>query len=412
MDSELFWQYSCERGMSSEFLTGYHIPFTMSADVSDPGVEQSIPAAAATAQQASASRFHPPGWDKDGTPQDVGSVASQRKLKRKLSPTMTTESNSLVMFQGRDQSYPDELNKLIQPLSCQLCKSQMTSMKSAKDHYESKSHDRHISAWLAKNYTEAGLQTPPIKRLVKEGPTGPNAFHCTLCDLALTSKTHARQHYSGRKHQLVEQRRSKPSGAGYYNAEGKWVRTGTKAEPAIPDDGRFGIGELHLNAATGGDVADTTTSQEPRAIEVMMTRNGRRNKDEVSAAMAAVLAESLMCKICKISVTSASQIKMHLDGAKHQKNLRKQMLEEDSGSAAAATSSSSQLQEQQQAVATLPASIDLSSEYLLYRTPSGSYYCKLCNKAMNHISILHQHLQGKKHLKTVRQQNDKGLSSS
>lgn len=397
--------------MSSEFLTGYQIPLTMSADVSDPGAEQSIPAAA-----ASASRFHPPGRDKE-TPQDVGSVASQRKLKRKLSPastTMLTESNSVVMFQGRDQSYPDELNKLIQPLSCQLCKSQMTSMKSAKDHYESKSHDRHISAWLAKNYTEAGLQTPPIKRLVKEGPTGPNAFHCTLCDLALTSKTHARQHYSGRKHQLVEQRRSKPSGAGYYNAEGKWVRTGTKAEPGLPDDGRFGIGELFLNP--GGDVADTTTSQEPRAIEVMMTSNGRRSKDEVSAATAAVLAESLMCKICKISVTSASQIKMHLDGAKHQKNLRKQSLEEDSGpaaaAAAAATSSSSQLQEQQQAVATLPASVDLTSEYLLYRTPSGSYYCKLCNKAMNHISILQQHLQGKKHLKTVRQQNDKGLSSS
>lgn len=320
------------------------------------------------------------------------------------------ESN-VVMFQGRDQSYPDELNKLIQPLSCQLCKSQMTSMKSAKDHYESKSHDRHISAWLAKNYTEAGLQTPPVKRLVKEGPTGPNAFHCTLCDLALTSKTHARQHYSGRKHQLVEQRRSRPSGAGYYNTEGKWVRTGSKAEPGVPDDGRFGIGELFLPPR--GDVTDTTSStsissQEPRPIEVMTT-NGRKSKvEEVSAATAAVLAESLMCKICKISVTSASQIKMHLDGAKHQKNLRKQSMEDDgSGSGSVSGSASSSQLEQQ----TMLATVDSNNDYLLYRTPSGSYYCKLCNKAMNHISILQQHLQGKKHLKTVRQQIDKGLNS-
>lgn len=320
------------------------------------------------------------------------------------------ESN-VVMFQGRDQSYPDELNKLIQPLSCQLCKSQMTSMKSAKDHYESKSHDRHISAWLAKNYTEAGLQTPPVKRLVKEGPTGPNAFHCTLCDLALTSKTHARQHYSGRKHQLVEQRRSRPSGAGYYNTEGKWVRTGSKAEPGVPDDGRFGIGELFLPPR--GDVTDTTSStsissQEPRPIEVMTT-NGRKSKvEEVSAATAAVLAESLMCKICKISVTSASQIKMHLDGAKHQKNLRKQSMEDDgSGSGSVSGSASSSQLEQP----TMLATVDSNNDYLLYRTPSGSYYCKLCNKAMNHISILQQHLQGKKHLKTVRQQIDKGLNS-
>lgn len=391
--------------MSSEFLTEYDIPL----------------AKMSSHQSIESNRFHPPGRNREKTTQDVipvVPVASPRKLKRKmqLPPPMniTTneeagagagESNNLVMFQGRDQSYPDELNKLIQPLSCQLCKSQMTSLKSAKDHYESKSHDRHISAWLAKNYTEAGLQTPPVKRLVKEGPTGPNAFHCTLCDLALTSKTHARQHYSGRRHQLVEQRRSKPSGAGYYNTEGNWVRTGSKAEPGAPDDGRFGIGELFLTPPRA-NVSDS--SQEPRPIEVMTT-NGRKCKvEEVSAVTAAVLAESLMCKICKTSVTSASQIKMHMDGAKHQKNLRKQSMEDDSfGSGfASGSAGSSQLEEQ-----SVPASVDLKIDYLLYRTPSGSYYCKLCNKAMNHISILQQHLQGKKHLKTVRQQTDKGLNS-
>ncbi|KAH8397993.1 hypothetical protein KR222_009177, partial [Zaprionus bogoriensis] len=303
-------------------------------------------------------------------------------------------NGGLVLFQGRDQSYPDELNRLIQPLACQLCRSQMTSMKSAKDHYESKAHDRHISAWLAKNYTEAGLQTPPVKRLVKEGPTGPNAFHCTLCDLALTSKTHARQHYAGRKHQLVEQRRSKPSGSGYYNAEGMWVRTGTKAGETLLGDGM----------------------ESPRPIEVM-TSNGRqpgaRNEPVAApsaapsgapaAAAAAVLADSLTCSICRISVTSASQIKMHLDGAKHQRNLRKQSLEENGGNGSAL------LQLPEHTLALLPG-VELDGELAMHRTPSGSYYCKLCNKAMNHISILQQHLQGKKHLKTVRiQQSDKEL---
>ncbi|EDW00456.1 GH11857 [Drosophila grimshawi] len=318
---------------------------------------------------------------------EIPTISSQRNLKRKISDP--PEANSFVMFQGRDESYPEELNKLILPLSCQLCKAQMTSMKSAKDHYESKAHDRHISAWLAKNYTEVGLQTPPVKRLVKQGPTGPNAFHCNLCDLALTSMTHARQHYAGRKHQLVEQRRSRPSGAGFYNAEGNWVRTGTKAE-VVADDGRFGIGELFVKAAV-------VTDLQYMASDIV---ESNCNGDQQLEAKTPALDESLTCKICKISVTSASQIKMHLDGAKHQKNLRKQNLEDDATTPALCGAPEHTLS------TAAPVVTDVDGELSMYRTPSGSYYCKLCNKAMNHIFILQQHLQGKRHLKTVRQNAD------
>ncbi|KAH8386393.1 hypothetical protein KR093_000215 [Drosophila rubida] len=293
------------------------------------------------------------------------------------------------MFQGRDESYPDELNKLILPLSCQLCKCQMTSMKSAKDHYESKAHDRHISAWLAKNYTEIGLQQPPVKRTVAkqqqqpQGITGPNAYHCELCDLALTSLTHARQHYAGRKHQLVEQKRSRPSGAGYYSQHGKWVRTGSRVEAAsFVDDGRFRIGELFLQPAATA-TPDSTTPEEPKAIEVVP--NKATKQPEVAAAQ---MDATLSCRICQISVTSASQIKMHMDGAKHQKNLRKQQLEEEQLPAEGSPSSAPR--------------VLADGDLTMYRTPSGSYYCKMCNKAMNHISILQQHLLGKKHLKAAR----------
>ncbi|XP_034489566.1 zinc finger RNA-binding protein [Drosophila innubila] len=344
--------------------------------------------------------------------QTIPAVASQRKLKRKLNAEDESPANgempNLVIFQGRDESYPDELNKLILPLSCELCRTQMTSMKSAKDHYESKSHDRHISAWLAKNYTDVGLQTPPIKRLLKQGPTGPNAFHCDVCDLALTSSTHARQHYNGRKHLLVVQKGLKPSGAGYYDAAGKWVRTGTKAEPTVVDDGRFGIGGLFLKPIT-----TTTSGSRPMAIEVLGS-NGQQSEaaavgaGEVtfSASLAAV-DDSLSCKICGISVTSASQIKMHLDGIKHQKNLLKHNIHEDDATnsipipTSTPTSTPTQTPNVESAM-----SVDNNADYVMYRTPSGSYYCKLCNKAMNHISILQQHLQGKKHQKILRMQNE------
>lgn len=70
----------------------------------------------------------------------------------KKEPTIpeVTNDGKLAMFLGRDESYPDELNSLIHPLSCDLCNTKMNSRLLAKDHYESKAHDKHISAWLFK----------------------------------------------------------------------------------------------------------------------------------------------------------------------------------------------------------------------------------------------------------------------
>lgn len=56
----------------------------------------------------------------------------------------------LIMFYGRDESYPYELNKLIHPTSCELCNVQMNSLRSARDHFSSKVHDRNITLWLKK----------------------------------------------------------------------------------------------------------------------------------------------------------------------------------------------------------------------------------------------------------------------
>lgn len=336
----------------------------------------------------------------------IPAVASQRKRKLNKEDdddsSFNVEISSLVIFQGRDSSYPDELNKLILPLSCELCRVQMTSMKSAKDHYESKSHDRHISAWLAMNYTNVGLQTPPIKRMIKQGPTGPNAFHCEVCDLSLTSTTHARQHYNGRKHLLVVQWGLKPSGAGFYDATGKWVRTVTKVqpEPTVPNDGRFGIGELFIRPP-----ARTTSGSKHMAIEVLGSNGQQSDTAPVGLGTSSLAVDdSVSCKICGISVTSASQIKMHLDGIKHQKNLLKHNISDDGSTNSIPTSTPSPSVE--------PAmSVDINVDFIMYRTPSGSYYCKLCNKAMNHVSILQQHLQGKKHQRTLRVQNDNKVTT-
>ncbi|XP_068159350.1 zinc finger protein 346 [Drosophila tropicalis] len=407
---------------SSEYLSGYHIPLLIGGSAPPPALSQgdqsnrsvSLPHRSKEEPLDAAKRFTAPG--KHGMYIDVEVDAPPRAKKQKpsngidLIPITTTINNgdggpaSLVMFPGRDESYPDELNKLIKPLSCKLCQTQMTSMKSARDHYESKSHDRHISAWLAKNYTEIGLQLPPIKRLIKQGPIGPNAFHCDLCDLALTSTPHMRQHYAGRKHKLVEQRRSKPSGAGYYTNEGKWVRTGSKVGET-PPDGRFGIGVMFIAEEQQQQQQPQQTVPQPAAAATASEDQPLMVVDPshipVSpAASGASLYDSLTCDICKINVTSPSQMQMHCEGSKHQKNLR-------------IANGNPLAMEQQPPLPALPELSLLSAastenfdvaDLSMYRTPSGSYYCKLCNKYMNHVTILQQHLIGKKHIKMVRQQ--------
>uniref|UniRef100_A0A1A9VRK9 C2H2-type domain-containing protein n=1 Tax=Glossina austeni TaxID=7395 RepID=A0A1A9VRK9_GLOAU len=309
--------------------------------------------------------------------------------------TETTADGKLVLFQGRDESYPDELNKLIHPMSCELCNVKMNSLLSAKDHYESKIHDRGLSAWLKKNYVEKGLEAPPVKRFLKQGTTGPDAYYCEACDLKLTSLAHANQHYAGKKHRLVVSKFAKPSGAGYYDSEGRWVRTASKQSVKVPNDGgRYGIGEQFK-------VSNSSSANSNSSIDVKPNVETSNQPDNL-----------LFCSMCSVSVTSALQMAMHLNGIKHKKKLQKTggestKVANESNTDQPATTCF-QLQENVlstvlQADSTTTDPSDLS----MYRTPSGQFYCKVCNTTMTNVPSLQQHLSGKRHLKAQAEEKAK-----
>ncbi|XP_017066427.1 zinc finger matrin-type protein 3 [Drosophila eugracilis] len=353
---------------SSGFLTDFHIPHlppgaTPNAPM-DIDRDESPPALAISA----GNRLVAPG--KQTGKSDPGSIKPKKRKAERIEEISLEADGKLGLFPGRDESYPEELNRLIGPLNCELCKAQMTSRKCARDHYESKAHDRHISDWLAKNYTEAGLKPPAVKRPAK-GPTGPSAFHCDLCDLDLNSSKHARQHYLGRKHKLVEQRISKPSGSGHYDESGKWVRAGSKVEGGgvNSSDGRYGIGIEFTK--TESSTKEAPKEEVPQKVLIKSDDKQRT------------------CTLCNIVVTSAPQMQMHVAGARHQKNMRN-AVQDPPGDVS--------LPE-----APLPVAEKLTAEELaLYRTPIGQYYCKPCNMIMNHVTTLQQHLVGKKHLKAIK----------
>lgn len=91
-------------------------------------------------------------------------------------------------------------------------------------HYDSKNHDKKITTWLTEWSNRTGEPMPKRQKVIEkkkkwyvqnktiliirlimqllEGPAGPNAFHCDVCDLALTSLQHANQHYMGKRHRM------------------------------------------------------------------------------------------------------------------------------------------------------------------------------------------------------------------
>lgn len=278
----------------------------------------------------------------------------------------------------------------------------MNSPQSAKDHYESKAHDRHITTWINKFYADKGTKPLIVKRFVKDGgPVGPNAFHCELCDLKLTSQAHASQHYAGRKHKLVAQNVSRPAGSGYYNNEGKWVRTSTKAEE--DKSSRFGIGvkfteeaqKANISAASS-TAADTTTAMDIDE-EIPSPKKAKKSDTDVIA-----INPALHCSVCNISVTSSTQMVMHMEGIKHRKKLTSMGIEPSS---TPLPSESEPITAESIANNSVLASAlkqdDSNIDVSMYRTPSGQFYCKTCNMNMQHSAALLQHLSGKKHLRKV-----------
>ncbi|XP_011204382.2 zinc finger matrin-type protein 3 [Bactrocera dorsalis] len=409
--------------MSNEFLAGYHIPTipqgiptTTPVPFSNEGQLQTMES---HNQYQNFNRYIPPGLQGISTTP----LMPPKPLKRKYdvgpgSKDMVTETSTngqLVIFYGRDVSYPEDLNKLLHPLHCTLCGVQMNSSKSAKDHYESKQHDRHITNWLKINYTEKGLSAPTVKRFIKDGPSGPDSFHCEVCDLNFGSLAHASQHYAGRKHKLVMGKISQPSGSGYYNAENKWVRTGTKFIPKTDNDNRFGIGELFKQqtdetAINIASTADTTTTQTSvpeniasNSVEKILVSTGETLNTK---------ALPLHCEICKINVTSEVQMAMHLKGIKHKKKLKTLSIDETLEQSPVVSSVHAVLIKTEDTILESLKKSNPSTDFSMYRTPSGSYYCECCNMSMCHLAALQQHLTGKKHMKKVIEVKDKAKTKA
>ncbi|XP_063890625.1 zinc finger matrin-type protein 3 [Helicoverpa armigera] len=170
---------------------------------------------------------------------------------------------------------PDALLRLIEPHYCGICAQELQNFDLSRLHYISKNHAKNQKKWLVQQ-AEVGFHRP------KEIPLKARDLYCELCDVHITSKTHAESHYSGRSHRGIVEGRKPPK------------------NPFLLQRG-----------------------MEDR-IEQLIRREKKQLKpveaSEASADQkkdAKPIQPDLYCEICKTSVTCSEQMTMHLNGKRH-----------------------------------------------------------------------------------------------
>ncbi|XP_030555605.1 uncharacterized protein LOC115758945 isoform X1 [Drosophila novamexicana] len=234
---------------------------------------------------------------------------------------------------------PQELQSLFHWDCCHLCHTAMRTMRNALDHYLSRTHLRRVDSWLIRySFVKGNLSEDMLRHLRSSGPA---VLHCDLCDLKLTSVIHARQHFYGRRHRLVERHISKPNGEGYYDRTGRWVRTNDKW---------------------------------------------------------------LMCKLCDVIVTSESQLAIHMAGVRHRKRERStcpaSISEPFDGSHVYRINANGSLVPLNPLGYYMYAGYS-KPDFRKLNDLNAAYYCEVCNITLNHLKSVKQHEEGRVHRKRL-----------
>ncbi|XP_016941269.4 uncharacterized protein dbf [Drosophila suzukii] len=308
--------------------------------------------------------------------QMMGRVAMIEPRIRQVAPIVPLNNPSLrslpavTVPPAPPQAYPRELQELFRWNYCALCHTVMRSQRNALDHYASRAHDRRLSSWLVRQSPtghagQAGQAVGAVgvseETLQYLRSARPADFYCELCDLKLTSVMHAEQHFCGRRHRLVARQMIKPNGEGFYDPEGKWVRT----------DAKF-----------------------------------------------------LMCELCDVSITSESQMAMHMAGTRHRRRVHSIYA---AGCAEAmalgvgmnvgmnvgvgvgvgvglAPFNGGQvygLNANGSLAPLRPIGLQILPAPQPRPLADPSYYCEACNITLNHLKSVRQHEQGRMHRRNL-----------
>lgn len=127
---------------------------------------------------------------------------------------------------------------------------------------------------------------------------------------------------------------------------------------------------------------------------------------------------SKYCEICDINVTSEMHMRLHLNGAKHAKKLRQlgepPHREAPDMLAQCIISPAPSKRRHPSAAPTVATTITTTtnestatSDFSVFRTPSGQYYCQICDLSVTSEVTLSQHFSSKRHIRVASQSKRK-----
>jgi len=286
------------------------------------------------------------------------SASAENNLKRKndsrgpgrsKQPKIVSDAPPILYNQIWVENYkmklPEELVSQCHPLSCDLCGVKVNSAVQAKMHYEGKLHEKKTKNFMtiwAKEHNQAIPEfnsappvVPPPTSKAKE------AWPVTLANQTLRCNI---------------------------------CNVGFNSEMHA---GQHFAGKNHAKklkqAQNIGAVPPTGPAATPMAPGLPLV---------VPAKPPAPPVGQFVCELCNVNAVSQIQLDSHLQGKPHRikmEKLKKLSMSLDDANA------------------TPLAPGAKKDNYSIYRTPSGQYYCSLCNIAVDSEHQFGQHLESKKH---------------
>jgi len=332
-----------------------------------------------------------------------------------------SKDHHVLWMRAYDKPMPEFLKNKCKPLYCELCSVNLNSIIQAKMHYEGKGHEKKIrfalQTWAKENdtvppkkaststqqtvdavVTVSDLYGPsPAQRPRFDYPYTSHArdLYCEPCDTSFTSHAHAQQHLSGRNHKRVVSGLA-PLKAGYFNTRtGKWQR-----QP--PQDGD----EAGSNKVVEADQVfnhHPVPPGLPPPPPPPPPLPGPEADEAVQAPIAITSVEGpkYCCNVCGVVATSQAQLDMHLSGRNHKARCAKLGIQTYDQPVIPSTGPMPKTENETKSKP--------KKDYSIYRTPSGQYYCALCNMCVNSEQTFVQHIASRKH--KLKESSAKGKKS-
>ncbi|XP_041921274.1 zinc finger protein isoform X1 [Alosa sapidissima] len=226
---------------------------------------------------------------------------------------------------------------------CNICNAQLISESQRIAHYESKKHANKVRLFYMLHPEDGG---PPSKRLRPDNPDSAETEVdrnkcCTLCNMFFTSAVVAQSHYQGKTHakRLRLVLGDTPPVPAHTDLAPPPSQTSPDAPilaPPLPADWlSVGVGVSRgvvREAAKYCCLCGAWFNNPLMAQQHYEGKKHRRNAtrvqllqqlaDSLGNTQTAGLRSSYSCSVCKVVLNSIEQYHAHLQGSKHQNNLK------------------------------------------------------------------------------------------